>query len=111
VRLPIVVSVSFTNRNTRLAVEIDDGRTILAPLSWYPRLQYGTPKERKYWRLVGGGGGIHWPDLDEDVSVENLLSGKRSQESPSSLQRWLDERAATPRRSTPLAPDRTAEPR
>ena len=99
VRSPLVVSVTFTNRNPRLAVEIDDERTILAPLAWYPRLQYGTPKERKFWRLVGNGTGIHWPDLDEDISVEGLLLGKRSLESQSSLQRWLNERAAPPKRS------------
>jgi len=108
VRSPLVVSVTFTNRSTRLAVEIDDGRTILTPLAWYPRLQYGSPKERKYWRLVGTGAGIHWPDLDEDISVENLLVGKRSRESQSSIQRWLDERAAKTKRRKQRA--RRAEP-
>ncbi len=94
VRLPQVVSVAFTNRSTRLAVELDDGRIISAPLEWYPRLQHGSPGERRRWRPIGGGQGIHWPDLDEDISVENLLSGQRSRESRHSLQRWLQGRSA-----------------
>ena len=73
-------------------VELADGRTISAPLGWYPRLQHGTNAERKNWRLVGRGEGIHWPDLDEDISVENILAGKPSGESQSSFQRWLEQR-------------------
>lgn len=75
-----------------LTVDLDDGRTITVPLAWYPRLMYGTPSERNHWRLIGKGDGIHWPDLDEDISVENLIVGKLSNESQSSLKRWLDER-------------------
>ena len=75
-----------------LMVELADGRTISAPLGWYPRLQHGTNAERKNWRLVGHGEGIHWPDLDEDISVENILAGKPSGESQSSFQRWLEQR-------------------
>jgi hypothetical protein len=71
-----------------------DGRTISVPLGWYPRLLHGTPEEHNHWRLIGGGEGIHWPDLDEDISVENLLAGKSSGESQRSLKRWLDERAS-----------------
>lgn len=57
---------------TRDAVIVDlaDGRTVMAPLAWYPRLLHGTPRERNRWRLIGGGEGIHWPNLDEDVSME-----------------------------------------
>ncbi len=64
-----------------ISVELSDGRSISAPLAWYPRLLHGTPEERSDWRLVGRGTGIHWPVLDEDVSVQNLLSGQASGES------------------------------
>ena len=77
-----------------LAVDLTDGRTISVPLAWYPRLLYGTPAERNNWRLISQGEGIHWPDLDEDLSVEGLLAGRRSVESQGSLQRWLEQRAA-----------------
>ena len=59
---------------------------------WYPRLWHGNPKERQNWRLIGAGTGIHWPDLDEDISIEGLLFGKRSGENQSSLNRWLEKR-------------------
>jgi len=77
--------------NDTIAVDLTDGRTISAPLLWYPRLAYGTPAERNKWE-IGSGIGIHWPDLDEDISVENLLRGQPSGESQKSLQRWLDQR-------------------
>ena len=77
-----------------LAVELGDGRTISVPLAWFPRLLHGTPEERSNWRFIGGGEGIHWPDLDEDISVENLLAGKPSAESQSSFKRWLENRRA-----------------
>lgn len=76
-----------------LTVDLDDGRTVSVPLAWYPRLLHGTSEERKNWRLIGKGEGIHWPDLDEDISVENLLSAKRSGESQRSFKRWLKERS------------------
>ena len=79
------VSVS----NDSLSVELADGRTIVAPLAWYPRLVHGTAKERKCWRLIARGRGIHWPDLDEDISVANLLAGQPSAESQTSLAKWL----------------------
>jgi hypothetical protein len=75
-----------------LTAELSDGRTISVPLSWYPRLRHGTAEERQDWRLIGSGRGIHWPPLDEDISVENLLFGKPSAESHASLKRWLDNR-------------------
>ena len=75
-----------------LTVDLIDGRTISVPLAWYPRLLHGTPKERNNWRFIGDKEGIHWSDLDEDISVENLLSGKPSGESQRSFKRWLDER-------------------
>ncbi len=81
-----------------LSVDLLDGRTISVPLAWFPRLLYGRRKERENWRLIGRGEGIHWPDLDEDISVENLLLGKISGESQTSFQKWLDERSSKPRR-------------
>lgn len=75
-----------------LSVELADGRTISVPLAWYPRLAHGTVAERGNWRLIGGGHGVHWPELDEDVSVENLLAGKASGESQASVKRWLGQR-------------------
>ena len=76
-----------------LAVELADGHTISAPIAWYPRLLHGSPEERNNWRLIGKGEGIHWPDLDEDISVENILLGKPSGESARSFKRWLESRS------------------
>ena len=75
-----------------LTVELSDGRVISVPLAWYPRLVHATAEERDNWRLIGNGEGIHWPELDEDISVENIILGKPSGESPRSLKRWLEER-------------------
>lgn len=75
-----------------LTVHLADGRTLSVPLAWYPRLLHGSSKERNDWRLIGRGSGIHWPDLDEDISVENLLSGNPSGESQESFRRWLADR-------------------
>ncbi len=86
--------------NVEIAVDLLDGRTIIVPLVWYPRLVHGTGKERKNWRLIGRGEGIHWPDLDEDISVQNLLAGQPSGESQRSFQRWLEARSRRkPRKS------------
>jgi hypothetical protein len=75
-----------------LVVDLSDGRTVSVPLAWFPRLLHGSAEERNRWRLIAGGEGIHWPSLDEDVSVENLVLGKPSGESQQSFQRWLDQR-------------------
>ena len=64
----------------RLSVELMDGRAIAVPLAWYPRLAGATPGERSHWQLAGGGYGIHWPDIDEDLSTEGLLRGAPSPE-------------------------------
>ena len=72
-----------------LTVELSDGRTLAVPLAWYPRLQHATPTERAIWRLIGRGEGIHWPDIEEDISVDSLLAGRPSQERSDSLNRWL----------------------
>lgn len=76
-----------------LTVDLVDGRSIAVPLDWYPRLAHGTPAERNNWRFIGRGEGIHWPDLDEDISVDNLLYGARSGESQNSFRQWLQSRA------------------
>jgi Protein of unknown function (DUF2442) len=81
-----------------LSVELADGRTIAAPLAWYPRLSHATAEERNSWRLIGNGRGIHWPALDEDISIDNLLAGQPSAESQSSLKKWLAGRAKASRK-------------
>ena len=72
-----------------LTVDLADGRTLIVPLTWYPRLLHGNATERSRWRLIGKGVGIHWPDLDEDISIAALLAGKPSGESQRSLEAWL----------------------
>jgi Protein of unknown function (DUF2442) len=92
--VPGAVGVVVTD--DRLSVDLDDGRTIAVPIAFYPRLAHGTPAERANFELSGGGYGIHWPELDEDVGVEGLLLGRKSTESPASFARWL---AARPSRA------------
>ena len=77
-----------------LAVDLADGRTIIVPLMWYPRLWHGTPEERGRFEIIGDGTLIHWPDLDEDLSISGILAGHRSGESQQSLKRWLQGRTA-----------------
>jgi hypothetical protein len=80
-----------------LTAELSDGRTISVPLEWYPRLSHASARERNTWRLIAGGRGIHWPVLDEDISVANLLEGQPSGESGESLKKWLAGRVKTGR--------------
>jgi hypothetical protein len=87
---PIAAKVAVTDAT--LAVDLSDGRTISVPTSWYPRLAHATHEERREWQLIGAGVGIHWPSIDEDVSIEALLKGDRSKESATSLKRWLAQR-------------------
>ena len=75
-----------------ITVDLVDGRTIIVPLAWYPRLWHATPAERNHFEIFGDGAYIHWPDLDEDLTVAGLLAGHRSGESPQSLKKWLDAR-------------------
>ena len=77
-----------------LTIDLVDGRTIIVPLVWYPRLWYGTPAERNHFEVFGDGAYIHWPDLDEDLTVAGLLAGRRSGESSQSLKKWLEARKA-----------------
>jgi len=89
-REALATSVSVTA--DELVIQLADGRTVAVPLAWYPRLLHGTPEERGQWQLSGRGLGIHWPHLDEDISVAHVLSGIPSGESAASLQRWFDSR-------------------
>ena len=68
-----VSDVQFTE--IALSVSLADGRVISVPLLWYPRLQSASPEQRSNWELCGAGYGIHWPDIDEDLSTEGLLRG------------------------------------
>lgn len=88
--LPRVINVSVTDDT--LSVDLEDGRTVSVPIGWYPRLAHGTPAERTNVRIAGAGFGLHWPDLDEDIGIEGLLLGKRSNESPQSFEKWLKAR-------------------
>ena len=83
-------SVQFSDDS--MTVRLDDGRALSIPLAWYPRLLHGSPAERARFELIGDGEGIHWPDLDEDISVEGLLAGRRSAENAASLAKWLEGR-------------------
>ncbi|MCB8980622.1 MAG: DUF2442 domain-containing protein [Ardenticatenaceae bacterium] len=87
---PKAIEVSVTDDT--LLVDLEDGRTISVPIGWYPRLAHGTPVERQNYQLSGGGRGIYWPDLDEDIGVDGLLLGKQSTESAASFARWLKQR-------------------
>jgi len=88
--IPLATNVVVTTDT--LTVDLSDGRTISVPLAWYPRLAHGTPDEQARWQLIGRGEGIHWPELDEDISVEGLIAGKASGESQRSFAKWLDSR-------------------
>jgi hypothetical protein len=87
----IAVAQGIIATEDALIVDLTDGRTISVPLAWYPRLLHGTPEERNKWRLIGNGEGIHWPDLDEDISIEGLVLGKPSGESQRSFKQWLEQ--------------------
>jgi len=77
-----------------LSVLLEDGRTLVVPLAWYPRLFHSSQRQRARWRLIGRGVGIHWPAIDEDIGVEGLLAGRRSGESQRSFKRWLEARVS-----------------
>lgn len=95
VELGDVLATEVTVSDDMLSVALSDGRVIAAPLAWFPRLDHAQPKERKSWRLIAGGRGIHWPDIDEDINVAGLLAGQPSRESQASLKKWLASRRGT----------------
>jgi hypothetical protein len=92
--LALAKIVRVTVTDDALSVDLEDGRTIVVPIGWYPRLAYGTSTERLNFQISGAGRGIHWPDLDEDIGVEGLLLGKKSSESSESFERWFQGRPA-----------------
>jgi len=89
--VPKIQGVTITDDT--LSADLSDGRTISVPLAWYPRLMNASVEERKDWRFIASGEGIHWTQLDEDISIKNLILGQPSGESQKSLQRWLHARA------------------
>jgi hypothetical protein len=98
IEVPLAQKVMVTDDT--FSVDLSDGRSISVPLAWFPRLQHASPTERKHWRLIGKGTGIHWEDFDEDISVEGLLAGRHSGESQLSFKRWLATRSSRrPKRS------------
>jgi hypothetical protein len=82
-------AISVVITDDSLTVDLRDGRTITVPLTWFPRILHGNSSERKNWKIIGNGKGIHWEELDEDISVEGLLAGKPSEESQQSFKNWL----------------------
>ena len=75
-----IVARDVRFKGDRMTVELKDGRAVTIPLKWYPRLLKATPEQRENWRLIGRGSGIHWPDIDEDISTIGLIEGRPSVE-------------------------------
>ena len=98
IQIPTIRAVEVSR--TTLTFTVEDGRSVSAPIDWYPRLAAGTVEECENWSLIGAGYGAHWPDLDEDISIEALLQGRRSLESERSFRAWLDRR---PERRRPVS--------
>ncbi len=90
IKIPEALNVSITDDT--LSVDLSDGRSISVPIAWFPRLLHSSVKERNNWRLIGRGMGIHWEDIDEDISIEGLLAGRPSGESQKSFKKWLANR-------------------
>ena len=86
------VAINIEVHSKKFTVNLIDGRSLVVPLEWYPRLLYGTPEERTNWQLLGDGYAIEWSDLDEHIGIEGLLAGRRSGESKKSFERWLARR-------------------
>ncbi len=86
-KVPNVIGVKVSGN--KLSVELSDGEMVSVPVDWYPRLAHATKRERANWRIIGRGHGIHWEEIDEDISVEGLRAGRRSGESERSLKKWL----------------------
>ena len=87
IRVPEALNVSLTDDT--LSVDLSDGRSISVPIAWFPRLLHSSEQERNNWRLIGKGQGIHWEDIDEDISIEGPLAGRPSGESQESFMRCL----------------------
>ncbi|MBF0555734.1 MAG: DUF2442 domain-containing protein [Nitrospirae bacterium] len=91
VEIKIPNAENVTVSEDTLSVDLSDGRTISVPLEWFPRLLNASEAERNNWILISRGHGIHWVDIDEDISIEGLLLGKPSGESQSSFKKWLQQ--------------------
>jgi hypothetical protein len=91
IRIPEALDVALSDDT--LSVDLCDGRSISVPIAWFPRLLNSTEQERNNWRLIGRGQGIHWEDIDEDISIEGLIAGRPSGESQESFKKWLAKRA------------------
>jgi len=89
INLKDAVAQAVNLTDDALTVDLADGRTVTVPIAWFPHLKHAPAAERANWRLIGSGEGVHWPDLDEDISVESLLAGRGSRETPESLRKWL----------------------
>lgn len=92
VQVPDAQEVTVTE--DALSINLSDGRAGSVPLAWYPRLVHATREERDNWEFIGGGEGIRWPDLDEDISVVGLIAGRPSGESQRSFNQWLQAKRA-----------------
>ena len=90
---PLATQIEVTDE--KLIVNLADGRSLIIPLSWYPRLLHATKEERENWEILGDGYAIAWDDLDEHIGIEGLLAGKSSGESDRSFERWLTLRVAS----------------
>jgi hypothetical protein len=91
IRIPEALNVLLTDDT--LSVDLSDGRSISVPIAWFPRLLHSTEQERNNWRFIGKGQGIHWEEIDEDISIEGLLAGRPSDESQESFMKWLAKRS------------------
>jgi hypothetical protein len=91
IRIPEALNASLTDDT--LSVDLSDGRSLSVPIAWFPRLLHSTEQERNNWRLIGRGQGIHWEDIDEDISIEGLIAGMPSGESQESFKKWLAKRS------------------
>ena len=107
VNVPDAMTIQVTD--DALIAELSDGRTISVPLCWYPRLVHATLEERDNWELIGTGEGVHWPDLDEDLSIEGILGRQEVRRKPTLLQAVLEaKQAGLPVNISEIRPD-TAE--
>jgi len=107
VEIEVPYAEGITVTDDTLSIDLSDGRTISVPLTWFPRLLYACTEERKNWRLIGKGQGIHWEDIDEDISVEGLLAGKPSGESQDSFKKWLALKKAAAKKPAKLSTSET----
>ncbi len=87
---PTALNVIVTEDD--LMVDLVDGRRIIVPLAWFPRLMYATAAERQNFQLLGDGYAVEFPDLDEHIGIEGILAGRHSGESQKSLEKWLSKR-------------------